>query len=286
LQRLGELADDTGVYPTHGEGSFCTASGAGRTTSTIGVEKAENPLFRFTDAESFADDQLSGLVPYPTYYRHMGGINREGPSAFDGSTVPELDPAAVAAHIESGSSLLDGRGRDDFAAGHIPGSVGIEVGDSFAPWAGWLLDFEAPILLVLDANQDAREAAIELGRVGLETVVGVLRGVEAWNQDGRRLAAYKSGSITDLVTALGDDPETQVLDVRDPLEWAAGHIEGSVHCYLPDLAAGLPGDIDPTRPVWVVCRTGNRASIAAGILESSGLEFVVVSKGGVPDMVD
>jgi glyoxylase-like metal-dependent hydrolase (beta-lactamase superfamily II)/rhodanese-related sulfurtransferase len=284
LQRLAALPDDTGVYPTHGEGSFCTASGAGRTTSTIGIEKAENPLFDFTDADSFADDQLSGLVPYPLYYQHMGGINRNRPTAFDERPLPDLDPTALAAHLAAGGSVLDGRSRDDFAAGHIPGSIGIEIGDSFAPWAGWLLDFHAPIALVLNADQDAAAAAVELGRIGLEEVIGVLRGAAEWAEEGRDLAQYRNASSADLAVALAADEQLQVLDVRDPLEWAAGHIEGSVHRYLPDLAAGLPEGITADTPVWVICRTGNRASIAAGILERFGVDLVVVAKGGVPDL--
>lgn len=286
LQRLGELPDETGVYPTHGEGSFCTASGAGRTTSTIGEEKLENPLYTFTDAEAFADNQLSGLVPYPTYYQHMGGINRDGPTALDASPVVELDSAALEAHIGAGGSVLDGRDRHDFAAGHVPGSIGIEIGDSFAPWAGWLLDFDAPVALVLDPSQDADAAAVELGRIGLEDVVGVMRGVGGWADAGNTLARYETTSITDLALRLGEAKnDLQVLDVRDPLEWAAGHIEGSVHCYVPDLRESFPTSVDRDKPVWVVCRTGNRASIAAGILEDLDLDIIVVSKGGVPDLV-
>ena len=86
LQRLGRLPDDTGVYPTHGEGSFCSSSGAARSTSTIGAEKSDNPLYRFTDAEAFAEDQLDGLVPYPSYYQRMGPINRRGPLRIDGGS--------------------------------------------------------------------------------------------------------------------------------------------------------------------------------------------------------
>ena len=286
LQRLGELADETGVYPTHGEGSFCTASGAGRTTSSIGIEKAENPLYQFTDAETFADSQLAGLVPYPTYYQYMGPINRNGPTALEPAAVPEMSPAALTDHIASGGAVLDGRGRYDFASGHIPGSLGIEIGDSFAPWAGWLLDFATPIALVLDPSQDAEAAAVELGRIGLEEVVGVMRGVDAWAEAGHELAGYEATSITDLSMVLADATNRpQILDVRDPLEWEAGHIEGSVHCYVPDLATGLPASIDKSQPLWVVCRTGNRASIAAGILEGLGLDVLVVAKGGVPDIV-
>jgi len=285
LQRLGELPDETGVYPTHGEGSFCTASGAGRTTSTIGLEKAENPLFSFSDAESFADNQLGGLVPYPTYYKYMGPINRNGPTALEAATIPEIDAAVLADHIAAGGSVIDGRDRHAFAAGHVPGSIGIEIGDSFAPWAGWLLDWNKPVALVLDPSQNAEDAAVELGRIGLDDVVGVMRGAAAWSEAGNDLASYEATSITDLSMALAEGSTPQILDVRDPLEWAAGHIEGSVHRYVPDLTAGLPESIDPTAPVWVVCRTGNRASIAAGILEGFGLDILVVAKGGVPDVV-
>ena len=286
LQRLAQLPDATGVYPTHGEGSFCSASGAGRTTSTIGLEKAENPLFGFTDAEDFADDQLGGLLPYPSYYRYMGQINRTDPTAVEPGEVAELTPEALAAHLEAGGSVLDGRDRYAFASGHVPGSLGIELGDSFAPWAGWLLDFDQPIALVLDPSQDAAEAAIELARVGLEHVVGVLRGMDAWRDAGRAVSSYRTASITDLATARESAAGAiQVLDVRDPAEWAEGHLPGSLHCYLPDLENDLPDTIAADVPLWVVCRSGNRASIAAGILERRDLDLVVVAKGGVPDLV-
>ncbi len=286
LQRLGTLPEETGVYPTHGEGSFCTASGAGRTTSTIGREKAENPLFGFTDAETFAKNQLAGLVPYPDYYAYMGPINKNGPDALDESAVPEITPDQVTAHVASGGAILDGRDRESFAAGHLPGALGIELGDSFAPWAGWLLEFNVPVVLVLEADQDARTAAVELGRIGFERVVGVLRGVEGWTAGGDELVACRTASIGALGAALDQNPDTQVIDVRDPMEWESGHLDGSLHCYVPDLRQGLPMAIDPAKPVWLVCRTGNRASIAAGLVERYGAKPTVVTKGGVPDLLE
>lgn len=282
LRRLAALPDATGVYPTHGEGSFCTASGAGRTTSTIGQEKAENPLYRFSDAGDFADHQLAGLVPYPAYYRFMGPINRGGPTALPQPVVPELTADEAAAHIGQGAGVLDGRDRHAFAAGHVKGAVGIELGDSFAPWAGWLFEFDQPLVLVLDHGQDAAAAAVELGRIGFEHVVGVMRGVEEWTASGRPVDSYRNVDIHELEAAMAEGTP-QVLDVRDPQEWAAGHLEGSRHRYVPDLVAEPPSGIDADEAVWLVCRTGNRASIAAGLLERHGLTPVVVAKGGVPD---
>lgn len=281
LQRLGRLPDTTGVFPTHGEGSFCTASGAGRTTSTIGRERTENPLYALDGPDAFADSQLAGLVPYPAYYAHMGPTNRQNPTALAIEVPAELSPSQVESETCRGAVVLDGRDRHSFASAHIPGSLGIELGDSFAPWAGWLLGYNVPLVLVLEADGDARVAATELARIGFTNVRGVLRGVESWIAEGRPVAAYPAVSHTDLTDGTRSG-EYQILDVRDPLEWAHGHIPGSIHCYLPDLQSGLPEQLDPARPVWVICQSGNRASIAAGLLERLGIEPIVVTRGGVP----
>jgi glyoxylase-like metal-dependent hydrolase (beta-lactamase superfamily II)/rhodanese-related sulfurtransferase len=283
VNRLAQLPDDTGVYPTHGEGSFCTATGAGRATSTIGLEKAENPVLQIPDRATFVEDQLGGLVPYPTYYKHMGPTNRLNPTAFAPAPVPEWTPGQIREHLDTGGTVLDGRDRYAFATAHIPGSIGIELGDSFAPWAGWLAPYDAPIVLVLDSDQDATLAATELARTGLDSVVGVTYGLDQWAEAGYETAGYETATASDVAAAA--DAGAQILDVRDPLEWSAGHVSGSVHRYLPDLLAGLPDEISVDKPVWVICRTGNRASIAAGILEQHGLDMVVVAKGGVPDLI-
>ncbi len=285
LQRLATLPDATGVYPTHGEGSFCTSSSAGRTTSTIGREKAENPLYRFSDAETFATNQLDGLVPFPTYYAHMGPANRGGPTALEIPTVPDLDAAAAANLIAGGAAVLDGRDRHAFAAGHVAGAIGIELGTSFAPWSGWLLEYNVPVVLVLDPGQDAVDAAIELGRIGFERIAGVMRGMDGWIASGREVASFETADIQRLVAAMSADPSLQVIDVRDPQEWKAGHLDGSRHRYVPFLEDEPLEGVTPDRPVWLVCRTGNRASIAAGIVERLNLTPIVVTRGGVPDVL-
>jgi rhodanese-related sulfurtransferase len=285
LQRLGELPDPTGVFPTHGEGSFCTASGAGRTTSTIGQEKAENPLYQIDEVEAFVENQLSALVPYPRYYAHMGPTNKQNPTAVHIEPPRELSPIDVDNEITRGAAVLDGRDRKAFAAGHIRGALGIELSDSFAPWAGWLLDYNAPLVLVLDDDQDAVAAATELARVGYVDVRGVLRGTEAWVDSGRTLAGYENATHHELIAAMQTDNPPQVIDVRDPLERAAGHIPGSHHRYLADLPAGLPEGIDLSAPIWIICASGSRASIAAGLVERHGATPVVVASGGVSEIL-
>ena len=109
VRRLAELPDETALYPTHGEGSFCTASGAGRHTSSIGIEKRTNPVLAYRSAEAFAAGQLSGLQPFPRYYAHMGPINLLGPEPLLGGKVRNLEFA----DLPPGAKLVDIRPRPD-----------------------------------------------------------------------------------------------------------------------------------------------------------------------------
>lgn len=281
VHRIASLPGAVGLYPTHGEGSFCTASGAGRYTSTIGEELASSPVLKHPDAEAFADDQLGALQPYPTYYRHMGPANVAGPTAVPTATVPALSVDDIAAWD---GAVIDIRSRDAFSDGHVPGSICVELSDSFGTWVGWLVDIDTPIALVTDGGQSVDEAVLQLARIGYDTVQGTFSDLDGWLADGRELASYRQVDIGEFRSALSDGSARQVLDVRAPDEFASGSIPGSVHTYLPDLDTSMP-DFDTDRPVWVACRTGNRATIAAGILESAGLEPIVLASDGVPDLV-
>jgi hydroxyacylglutathione hydrolase len=283
INRLARLPDAAALYPTHGEGSFCTASGAGRTTSTIGEEKRSNPVLAYPDAAAFAEGQLGGLVPYPAYYRCMGPTNTLGPPPMPAPAVAELSPADVVA-LGGTVQVIDARPRAAFAAGHIPGASGLELADDFGVWAGWLLPYNTPLVLVLDPDQDATEAVTQLARIGWDDVRGVLRGVDAWRAAGHPLVAYRIVDA-DGFAAAARDGGVQVLDVRSPAEWEAGHVPGSRHRYLPDLARELPA-LDRSAPVWVGCASGYRATAAAGFLERAGYRPVVLASGGIPDVLD
>ena len=284
LQRLAALPAETGLYPTHGEGSFCTASGAGRTASTIGYERDHSPVLAHADAEAFADAQLAGLVPYPKYYAHIGPTNLMGPTPAPEPVVPQLSVDEAGA-LQDRVELIDIRPRTAFAQAHIPGSLNVELSDQFGVWVGWLLEWNSPIALVADADQDVEEAVTQLARIGFDDVRGVLRGVAAWRQAGRPTRSYELATPLDYVRATERGEQAQLLDVRAPNEWDDGHVPASVHRYLPDLVAGVPDDLHPARPVWIGCASGHRASIAAGLLERHGLQPVVVTNGGIPDLL-
>lgn len=270
VNRLAALPDDAGLYPTHGAGSFCTTTGARSVTSTIGEEKKANPVLAYVDEEDFVKGQLANLVPYPAYYRHMGPINLHGLAE------PDMDVPLLQS-IPEGVTVVDARPRDRFAAGHLPGALGIELRDSFGTWVGWLTEHNTPLVLILDDDQDSEEAVRQLIRIGHDDIRGISRNPE----DG--LVSYRTVSREEYAEAA--QAGAQLLDVRAPNEWETGIIDGSVLSYLPDLAVSTPSGLDPDQPVWVVCGSGYRASIAAGILQDRGFDPVVLSDGGATDLL-
>lgn len=269
VNRLANLPEDVGLYPTHGAGSFCTTSGAGTLTSTIGDEKRSNPVLAYVDEDDFVKGQLSNLVPYPSYYRHMAPINLRGLAEPDFS-VPLLDA------IPEGVTVVDARPVHRFASGHIPGALGIELRDSFSTWVGWLTDHNTPLVLVLDEDQNAEEAMRQLARIGYDRVLGIVRNPSEGLQSFRTVDRNEYAEA-----ARGGD---QLLDVRAPDEWDTGTVEGSVLTYLPDLAESIPSGLDSSRPVWVACGSGYRAAIAAGILQDRGFTPILLGGDGISDV--
>jgi rhodanese-related sulfurtransferase len=170
--------------------------------------------------------------------------------------------------------IVDGRPKQAYADGHLADAWGIELNEDFVTWVGWLLPYDAPIVLVLDDDQDAEQAATALARIGFDHVRGVMRGVTGWLDSGRPLVSHSTVTARGFLEASGSDP--QVLDVRSPGEWNDGHLEGSFHCYLPDLAGEIPDGLDRERPVYVGCTTGHRASTAAGLLARADFRPVVM----------
>lgn len=275
VMRLAELPGSVDLYPTHGAGSFCTASEAGGTTSTIEAELKTNPVLQYEDVEEFASGQLTDLPPYPAYYAHMGPINLAGPKPYTPEPVPELTPSQVQAAIDEGVYVIDGRYKTSYAAGHIPGSWGMELGSDFATWIGWLLPFNAPLALILEEGESLQEALDSLARIGFEDVRGVMWGLERWIDEDRPIASHRTMSAREFIEE--SNGSRQVVDVRAPTELVDGVLEGSILAHLPDMIEATPEELDRDRPVYVGCTTGHRASIAAGVLLDQGYEPVVLT---------
>lgn len=97
------------------------------------------------------------------------------------------------------------------------------------------------------------------------------------------MAEIRILTSADLYELLLAGDEIQVLDVRTPEEFAAGHIDGAT--LKPyDQIAGWPDGLDPELPTAVICKAGVRAIHAAAVLDAStDGELLVVAEGGVLD---
>jgi glyoxylase-like metal-dependent hydrolase (beta-lactamase superfamily II)/rhodanese-related sulfurtransferase len=274
LMRLLELPDDVTVYPTHGGGSFCSSTIATSTTTTIGAERASNPVAAHDTAESYVAEQLAGLQPYPSYYPFMAPINVAGPEPMRLASPPELEAADIA-ELEPSVHIVDTRPRTDFAAGHIPGSWGIELTEDFCTWFGWMIPFGEPFALIVETQELLDEALRDLARIGYENVVGVMWGLDAWVAEQRPVESHRVMTAREFVEM--DDPSAQVLDVRAPAEWDDLSLADAEFCYVPQLKDGMPDGLDRSKPVYIGCTTGHRAGIAAAMLHREGYEPVILN---------
>jgi rhodanese-related sulfurtransferase/glyoxylase-like metal-dependent hydrolase (beta-lactamase superfamily II) len=276
VNRLARLPGGVGLYPTHGAGSFCTSSVAETAASTIGSEVRTNPVLAHSTVDSFVADALTGLQPYPDYYAYMGPLNLEGPDPMPAGSAP----AITADQIPDDAHVIDIRPQADYAAGHLPGSYGLELEDQMGVWAGWLVPFNEPIVLVANANQDITAATTQLARIGYDRVVGIVTDLGGSDT----LATYRLASIADLRSELRTG-SPQVLDVRTASDWEAMSIPGSFHRYVPDLRSHLPDGLETDRPVWVICGGGYRSQMAVRYLEAAGFEPIVLTGGGVAEVL-
>ena len=267
------LPDDLAVYPTHGAGSFCSAPSGSARTTTIGNERATNPLLTIQDEDRFVATLLDGLGSFPTYFRQLPEINRRGPRIYpELPALAQLDLDAVRNHLDAGAALVDARPITSFAAGHVPGSLSVQHRSVFASWLGWLVPLDRPVLFILDDDTDRSDLVRQCLAVGHDDLLGELHGgIDTWTDAGLPVEA------TPLVTA--DQLAGAVLDVRQRNEWDAGHVPGAIHIELGELA----GTAVPTGPTTVMCGHGERAMSGASILQARGHRDVSVLAGGPED---
>jgi glyoxylase-like metal-dependent hydrolase (beta-lactamase superfamily II)/rhodanese-related sulfurtransferase len=272
------LPDATALYPTHGGGSFCSASGNGERTSTLGAERRTNPALQIGSEEEFVRWFPSTFPAAPSYFFRMRAFNQLGPRLR--REVPRPQPLSPEAFEEAmampGALVLDARSVEAYSPAHIRGSLHIPFRDSFAVWVGWLVPPDATLLLVADADS-LDELVDECLLVGYERFGASLEGgIRAWSSSGRTTAAIEfiEGGVASEMIAEG----AEVFDVREPDETAEGHVPGARLIPLGDLREAPGGD--PGRPAVVYCAHGERASTGASILERAGRRSVASVRGG------
>ncbi len=265
------LPDDAAVFPTHGFGSFCSASQSDASSSTIGQEKHSNPVLT-QDEETYVRELLDGLAAYPAYYAHMEPRNTAGPEAPDLS-LPELaDAAELRRRIEAGEWVVDLRSRTAFAAGHAPGSLNFGLDGAFSTYLGWLIEWGTPVTLLGETADQVAEAQRELVRSGIDRPAAhATGGPEDWSD--QPLRSFETATFADLA-AVRHHREVVVLDVRREDEhekvWIDGAVNIPIH-EIPQRVAEVPAG-----EVWVHCASGYRASVAASFLAAAGRHLVAV----------
>ena len=268
------LPDDLAVYPTHGAGSFCSASGGSQRWTTVGQERASNPLLASPDEDAFVAGLLGRLGSYPPYFLTLRELNRRGPRVY-GDQPPSLAPRSVDSVVDAvsaGSELVDVRPFRQFAAGHIAGSLSIPLRPQFASWLGWLVAPDRKLIFVADADADRDDIVRQCLKIGYETIGGELAGgTDAWVASGRHLESVE-------LVGPGDVVASRLLDVRQDAEFDAGHVPGSTHRELGDLAERT--DDLGSGPLTLMCGHGERAMTAASLLERTGRRDLSVMDGG------
>jgi glyoxylase-like metal-dependent hydrolase (beta-lactamase superfamily II)/rhodanese-related sulfurtransferase len=278
--KLLKLPDEVEVYPAHGAGSLCGRHMSSETSSTIGEQRRSNHALQPMSREEFVQMATRDLPEVPAYFAHDVEMNRAGAAPVSEQGLPRaLEPGEVAARAET-ATVLDVRSAAAFGTAHVPRSLHIGLNGQFASWAGTLLTPGRGLVVVAEGEDEVGEAALRLARVGVEKVDGFLAGgIAAWDRAGLALASLPQITVSDLHDRLGRDRELQVLDVRRPGEYAAGHVPAAINRPLDRLPQeAVP--LDPAKPTAVICASGYRSSVAASLLLARGFRDLLNVVGG------
>ncbi len=280
--KLLKLPDSVEIFPAHGAGSLCGRNISPERRSTIGKERAFSYALQPMSREAFISLVTADLPERPEYFFRDKEINREGaPSLDELPPLAALTPREVARWQSEGEVVLDTRSAARFGAGHVPGSIHIALAGQFAVWAGTLIGIGRSVVLVGEDVERVEESRVRLARIGIENVVGYLdEGVLAWDRAGMPLEEVPQISALQLREQLRDEPDgVQVVDVRRPMEWRNGHLEGALLKPLDKLST-LVADLDPDKPVAAYCQSGYRSSIGTSLLQGAGFKQAMNVVGG------
>jgi hydroxyacylglutathione hydrolase len=283
--KIAPLPDNVIVYPAHGPGSSCGKNLGPETQSTIGQEKTSNYALKETDKTAFIAKVIDGLTPPPQYFPVNARINKEGYESLEKvmlSSLKAISPEDFNEQKDSGNAvILDTRKANVFTLGFVPGSINIGLDGRFAEWAGSLLNFTDPILLVTEPGLE-EESVLRLARVGFENVKGYLQGgLEAWIKAGFPLDMIIDVEADELAMDLKFDENLVVVDVRKEIEFGAGHVKGAQNITLESLKdPGSMAYLEDNQNIYVHCAGGYRSVIASSLLKREGIHNIRNVLGG------
>ncbi len=285
FNKILPLGDGAILCPAHGAGSLCGGAISEREWSTLGLERIHNPLLQKT-REDFINFKVAERLERPPYFKKMEQYNLEGPPLLVNLQHPApLLPTEFQKLIEQGAYVLDTRTPPAFGGSHIDGSYNIWI-EGIPSYAGWLLSYDKPILLVLENRKQLTTVLSHLIRLGYDQIEGYLCagaeacGLESWYTAAQPIQKLNLLSVQDLKERLDCGDCLTVLDVRTDKEWVNGHIENALHIYVGHVEEQL-NMITVNQPIAVICSVGNRGSIAASLLRRIGCSEVFNVLGGM-----
>jgi hydroxyacylglutathione hydrolase len=279
--KLLQFPDEVAVYPTHGAGSFCAAPAVAERASTIGQERRWNPLVLAQDEDDFVSRLLGDLPSYPAYFKHLRRINQRGPAVLGGlPLLRSLKPEDVLEQTARGVVIVDTRRPPEFMSGHIPGAYGIPLTTPLITWAGWVIPFGAPLILLAERTAEREEAVRQLIRIGLDDLRGYLEGgMPAWEAEGLPVSSVPILPAEQVYRQMKRGNAPLILDVRSDAEWRLGHLPKAIHVEagrLPE--ADLPLAQDELKVVH--CGHSERSTVGLSILERRGVRNLALLDGG------
>jgi len=284
-KKIAPLPDSIIIYPAHGAGSSCGKNLGPDTYSTLGEEKKTNYALRAATKEEFIKEVTEGLNAPPQYFAVNARINKEGYESLD----EVMENGLKALNLEAFKELigeddticLDTRTSTEFTKGFIPGSISIGLDGRFAEWAGSLLPFDKPFVLVTEPGKE-KESVVRLARVGFAQMSGYLDGgFETWKNSGEPIDLVVNIDADEFAMDLPFDPKLKVVDVRRETEFADGHVAGARNIPLETLTdLGNMAEFNDTDNIYIHCASGYRSTIASSLFKRQGIHNLHNIVGG------
>lgn len=284
-KKIVVLADDVIVYPGHGAGSSCGKNLGPETQSTIGEQKKTNYALQPQSKTEFIKVVTEGLTAPPQYFPINARINKEGYESLDAVLEKGLQALTIEAFKAKAANtdtiILDTRVSGTFIQGFVPGSISIGLDGRFAEWAGSLLPFDKPIILVTEKGKE-RETIVRLARVGFDKMEGYLEGgYEAWLASGEKIDMVIDVEADELAMDIPFDPKLVIVDVRKEPEFADGHIKEAINIPLTEMMdPASMANLEDSHNIYVHCAGGYRSVIGCSLLKRQGIHNLYNVAGG------